>query len=151
DILYCPNKLSISFSASLKRFSNHFEAVFCAWEAGLSIISHPFTKRKAFHILLAKFRPCVQYATSNIKSFPAGEESNIPTRTPSVPYLSISSIGSGELPKDLDILRPSLSRTIPVRYTFSKGGFPVYSCPKIIILATQKNRISGAVTKSFVG
>ena len=44
----------------------------------------------------------------------AGDEIKIPTRTPSAPYFSIKSIGSGELPNDLDILRPSLSRTIPV-------------------------------------
>ena len=72
-------------------------------------------------------------------------------RTPSALYWSIRSKGSGELPKDLDILRPCLSRTMPVRYTFSKGRLPVYSYPAMAIRATQKNKISGAVTKSCVG
>ena len=58
---------------------------------------------------------------------------------------------SGEFPKDFDILRRCLSRTNPVRYTFSKGRWSVYSYPAIIIRATQKNKISGPVTRSLVG
>jgi hypothetical protein len=56
-----------------------------------------------------------------------------------------------EFPNDLDILRLCLSRTNPVKYTFVNGFLPVYSYPAIIILATQKNKISGPVTKSLVG
>ena len=46
---------------------------------------------------------------------PAGAESIMPMRTPSAPYFSIRPMGSGELPRLFDILRPSLSRTIPVK------------------------------------
>ena len=89
--------------------------------------SQDFTSLKAFHILVVKLRPCSGRLSSNSKSPPAGAHNNIPTRTPSAPYLSIKSNGSGEFPKDLDILRPSLSRTIPVKYTFLNGIFPSYS------------------------
>src|SRR5690606_17791793 len=132
-------------------FSNHCAAVFCPAVGGASVLSQPFTKRNAFQILFAKLRPCSQYASSNMRSLPEGEDMSIPTRRPSVPYCSINSIGSGELPNDLDIFRPNLSRTIPVRYTLRNGGFCVSSCPIMIMRATQKNRISGAVTKSLVG
>src|SRR5690606_237726 len=116
-----------------------------------SSMFHDFIRRNAFHILFEKFLPCSQYDSSNNKSLPAGEQSNIPTRTPSAPNLLINSSGSGQLPKDLLILRPNLSRTIPVRYTLSNGFLFLYSHPAIIIRATQKNRISGAVTRSFGG
>src|SRR5690606_13766599 len=102
-----------------------FADIFCDAVASRSTTSQPFTNRKAFQILLAKFLPCSQYETSNIRSFPAGEDRSIPTRTPSVPYCSINSIGSGEFPNDFDILRPNLSLTIPVRYTLRNGGFCV--------------------------
>ena len=59
--------------------------------------------------------PSDLFASSKRISLPAGAASIIPIRTPSAPYLSISSNGSGELPSDFDILRPSLSRTIPVK------------------------------------
>ena len=84
-------------------------------------------------------------------SFPAEALKSNPTRTPSAPNFSINSKGSGEFPKDFDILRRCLSRTKPVKYTFVNGFSPAYSYPAIIILATQKNKISGPVTKSFVG
>ena len=48
-------------------------------------------------------------------------------RTPSAPNRSINSNGSGEFPKDLDILRPCLSLTIPVKYTFLNGNSPLHS------------------------
>ena len=81
----------------------------------MSATSHPLMRRVAFHILLEKFLPCSHKDSSNGKSLPAGEDKSIPTLTPSAPYFSISSIGSGEFPSDLDIFLPCLSRTIPVR------------------------------------
>src|SRR5690606_31326563 len=69
--------------------------------------------RKAFQILLEKFRPCSQSASSKRRSFPAGAEDNIPSRVPSAPNRAIRSKGSGELPKDLDVFLRCLSRTIP--------------------------------------
>ena len=85
-----------------------------ALAAGESLTVQPLTKRKAFQILLQKLRPCSHITSSNGKSLPAGEVSNIPTLTPSAPYFSMRTMGSGELPSDLDILRPNLSRTVPV-------------------------------------
>ena len=145
--------LKRSFNSALACFnlaSNQATAILFA-SFSKSATSQPFTRRKAFQILLLKLRPCSQSASSNKISFPAGAESIIPIRTPSAPNLSMSSNGSGELPNDLDILRPSLSRTIPVKYTFLKGNLPMYSSPAIIIRATQKKIISGAVTRSLVG
>ena len=84
-------------------------------------------------------------------SLPAGAASIIPMRTPSAPYVAIKSNGSGELPSDFDILRPNLSRTIPVKYTDLNGFSFKYSYPEIIIRATQKKIISGPVTRSHVG
>jgi len=75
----------------------------------------------------------------------------MPTRTPSAPNFSISSSGSGLLPRLLLIFRPCLSRTMPVRYTFLNGTSWRYSMPAMIMRATQKKRISGAVTRSLVG
>src|SRR2546422_7587596 len=50
------------------------------------------------------------------------------------------------LPSDLDILRCCVSRTVPCRYTVENGRSPRKWYPAMIIRATQKNRISGAVT-----
>ena len=55
------------------------------------------------------------------------KQSIIATRTPSAPYSAIRSSGSGELPSCFDILRPILSRTIPVKYTLPNGFSPRYS------------------------
>ena len=93
----------------------------------ISAVSQPLTRRKAFHILLLKLRPCSQRLSSKRMSLPAGALSIIPIRTPSAPNLSIRSNGSGELPRLLLILRPSLSRTIPVKYTCLNGILPRYS------------------------
>ena len=41
--------------------------------------------------------------------------------------------------------------TKPIKYTFVNGFSLRYSYPAMIILATQKNKISGAVTRSLVG
>ncbi len=116
-----------------------------------SLTSQPFTRRKAFHILLQKLRPCSQRESSYIMSLPAGAPSISPMRTPSAPNLSIRSRGSGELPSDFDILRPILSLTIPVKYTLLNGLLSANSYPAMIMRATQKKIMSGAVTRSAVG
>ena len=69
----------------------------------------------------------IQSSSLNGKSFPAGAHNNMPTLTPSAPYFSISSIGSGEFPRDLLIFLPSLSLTKPVKYTFLNGNSFLYS------------------------
>ena len=55
------------------------------------------------------------------------------------------------LPSDLDILRCCVSRTVPCRYTVWNGASPMNAKPAMIMRATQKNRISGAVTSTSVG
>ena len=151
-ILYFENR-SLSVASLLRNCAaNHSVAVFAVSGCAMLLSTfQPSTRRKAFHILLQKFRPCSQRLSSKRMSFPAGAESIIPILTPSAPYSSMSFNGSGELPSDLDIFLPSLSRTMPVKYTFRKGILPVYSYPAIIIRATQKKIISGPVTRSLVG
>ena len=131
---------------------NHFKATLDDSSCSISVLTdQDEINLNEFQILLVKFLPCSHKLLSKSKSFPAGDDNNIPTLTPSAPYFSINSKGSGLLPSDLDIFLPNLSLTIPVKYTFLKGGNSLYSYPEIIILATQKNMISGAVTKSLVG
>ena len=151
EIRYFLNRSSISALVSLSLASNQLTAILLASGCSASTVCHPFTSRNAFHILLLKLRPCSQRLSSKRMSLPAGAESIMPMRTPSAPNFSISSMGSGELPRLFDILRPSLSRTIPVKYTFLNGNLPMYSSPAIIIRATQKKMMSGAVTRSLVG
>ena len=55
------------------------------------------------------------------------------------------------LPRDLDILRPCLSRTRVVMQTSRKGALPVNSRPAMIIRATQKKMMSKPVTRVLVG
>ena len=121
------------------------------WSFPSSVTSSVFISLNAFHSLLEKFLPCSQSFSSNRRSFPAGALKSIPALTPSAPYFFISSIGSGEFPRDFDIFLLCLSLTIPVKYTFLKGISFLYSYPATIILATQKKMISGAVTRSEVG
>ena len=66
---------------------------------------HPLMRRVAFHILL-------EFLPARIKIHQMANryllvKKSIPTLTPSAPYFSISSIGSGEFPSDLDIFLPS--------------------------------------------
>ena len=114
-------------------------------------LSQPFTSFMAFHILLLKLRPCSICDSSNNRSLPAGDDIITLKRTTSAPESSIICSRSGELPSDLLIFRPCLSRTIPVKYTLSKGFLPMNSYPAMIIRATQKKMISGAVTSVLVG
>ena len=121
EIRYCSNWV---FKVSLHLFkycSNHSRANLECKGCSRSATFQLLTRRNAFHILVVKLRPCSGRLSSKRRSPPAGAHNNMPTRTPSAPYWLIRSIGSGELPRDLDILRCSLSRTIPVRYRFENG------------------------------
>ena len=84
-------------------------------------------------------------------SLPAEAHSSMPSRTASAPYFSMRSSGLGLLPRVLDILRPILSRTMPVKYTLRNGTSCMNSSPAMIMRATQKKMMSGAVTRSLVG
>ena len=53
--------------------------------------------------------------SSKRKSLPTGAMRISPKRSPSAPYFSISSTGSGEFPNDFDIFRPLRSRMIEVK------------------------------------
>ena len=114
--------------------------------------------RQAFHSLLQKFLPPSIRSSWNRMSWPWGAVETIPNLSPSAPYTSIKSRGSGELPSDLDILRPWASRMIPVKYTSLNGilrssGSPgrTNSSPAMIMRATQKKMMSGPVTSVLVG
>ena len=72
-------------------------------------------KRQAFQSLLQKLRPSSTSFSSNSTSWPSGALRMVPKRRASAPYLAMSSSGSGELPRLLLILRPSLSRMMPVK------------------------------------
>ena len=151
EIRYLANR-SFTSSFVVRSFaSNQAVASLLALGCSPSTTSHPFTNLKAFQILLLKFRPCSHRLSSKRMSLPAGALSIIPIRTPSAPYWSISEMGSGELPRLLLILRPSLSRTMPVKYTCLKGICPLYSYPAMIMRATQKKMMSGPVIRSAVG
>ncbi len=63
-------------------------------------------------------------------------------RSASVPYSSITSIGSITLPAILLIFLPYSSLTNPFRYTIRNGTSSVKERPIITIRATQKNRMS---------
>ena len=98
-----------------------------------------------------KFRPTSSRLDENNTSNPCGAISIVPKRTASVPYFSNRSNGSGEFPNDLLNFLPFSSRRILVKYTSLKGTLSMNSYPDIIIRATQKNMMSGPVTKDAVG
>jgi hypothetical protein len=72
-------------------------------------------------------------------------------RRASAPKRSTTSSGSMPFPRDLDIFRPRVSLTVAWRYTVLKGASPMNSYPAMIIRATQKKRISGAVESTCPG
>ena len=115
-------------------------------------------KRHAFQSLLQKFFPPSMRSSWKRMSCPWGAIDTMPKRRPSAPYFAMRSRGSGELPSDFDILRPSASRMMPVKYTSLNGmrcpiGWPgfEYSSPAMIMRATQKKMMSGPVTSVLVG
>mmetsp|Transcript_34107 Transcript_34107/g.77028 ORF Transcript_34107/g.77028 Transcript_34107/m.77028 type:complete len:309 (+) Transcript_34107:948-1874(+) len=63
----------------------------------------------------------------------------------------ITSSGSITFPRDLDILRPSLSRTMACRYTSLKGSWSVNASDIITMRATQKKRMSRPVSSRELG
>ena len=69
----------------------------------------------------------------------------------SAPNSSTTSIGSMPFPSDLDMRRPIWSLTVPLMRTSVKGRSPMNSYPAITMRATQKNRISDAVTSVLPG
>ena len=75
----------------------------------------------------------------------------IEKRSASAPTRSMSAIGSGELPSVFDILRPFSSRTIPWMSTRENGTSPMNAIHAMIMRATQKKRISLAVTSTSLG
>jgi hypothetical protein len=111
----------------------------------------------AFHSLLQKFRDPAAQSSLIASSLPGVAPLARVKRVASVPKRSIQSIGSTTLPLDLDIFLPNWSRTRPcsamvLNGTASAGDLPRFAYrPNIIILATQKNRMSYAVMSTLVG
>src|SRR5688572_17476543 len=89
DIRNRENSTSTSPSEILSCDSNQSVATLCPWGVSISVTVQPFTSRKAFHILLAKLRPCSMSFSSYRRSLPAGELNNMPVRTESAPYCAI--------------------------------------------------------------
>ena len=87
----------------------------------------------------------------NLKSSPIVELEIKYSLKASAPYCSITVSGSIPLPKDFDILRFCSSRISPWTKTFLNGISEVKLLHWNSILATQKNKISYAVTKTSVG
>ena len=100
------------------------------------------TKREAFHILFIKLRVLFTLSSEKRISPPLATPLSSEKRSVSAPYASINSNGSTPLPRDLDILRPSLSRTMPCIKTSLKGGASMCSKEEKIIRATQKKIMS---------
>ncbi len=100
-------------------------------------------KRVAFHTLLAKLREACTQSSPTGTSTPGLAPRASVKRTASEPYASIHSSGLITLPNDRDIFLPNWSRTMPWRAMVRNGGAPSIAYrPNIIILATQKNRMS---------
>ena len=72
------------------------------------------TSRAAFQSLFVSCNPCAIRSSLKLTSW-AEDMASRPQRTASAPYFSMSTSGSGELPRLLLILRPSLSRMMPVK------------------------------------
>src|SRR5699024_3449108 len=69
--------------------------------------------REAFQTLFAKFHVDSTFSQWKRRSCPGVDPVNKKYLNESAPYLSITSIGSTPLPRDLDIFRPSASRIRP--------------------------------------
>ena len=108
-------------------------------------------KRAAFQILVPKLRPISSLSIEMKTSMPGEVVCISVKRRASALYLPMISSGSRELPSDLDILRPCASRTTPCRTTLRNGTSPMNRQPAMIMRATQKKMMSGAVQRSVVG
>ena len=110
-----------------------------------------WTKRAAFHSLVAKARyPSMRSADSG-RSRPGDASAARVKRTASVPYVATRSRGSTTFPLVFDIFCREASRTRPVRCTCANGAFPVKCLLIMIMRATQKNRMSNPVMSTLVG
>ena len=82
-----------------------------------------------FQSLVAKLRPGANDFSRSVGSSITSTPSPIPcrrvNRMASAPNCATTSSGSIPFPSDLDILRCSMSRTVPVRYTVWKGERPM--------------------------
>ena len=102
----------------------------------------------AFHSLLQKFLAPATHSSLIATSPPGLDPRARVNRVASAPNRSIQSSGSTVLPRDLDIFLPWASRTRPCRATARNGTAragprsAIAYRPNIIILATQKNRMS---------
>ncbi len=85
-------------------------------------------KRPMFHTLFAKFRPGAKLVSRSwgfrIRSVPAADPATTVCRRASAPNRSTTSSGSMPFPADFDILRCSVSRTMPFMNTVSNGRSP---------------------------
>ena len=109
------------------------------------------TNRSTFHSLLAKLRAASSLLSLRRVSLPGVVPVVSANRSASVPYCSIASMGSITLPRVLDIFAPSASRTSPAMYTVPKGTSSMFSRPSMTMRATQKKRMSYAVSITDVG
>jgi hypothetical protein len=105
--------------------------------------------------LFAKLRPeandVSRSAGSSTMSVPTARPLLTAKRSASAPKRRTTSSGSMPLPSDFDIFTCLVSRTVPCRYTVWNGTRPMKCRPAMIIRATQKKMISGAVTRTSVG
>ena len=123
------------------------------------VASAPFISANlvAFQSLLQKFREPAAQSSLIASSLPGVAPLARVKRVASVPKRSIQSIGSTTFPFDFDIFLPNWSRTRPCSVMVLKGTASAWGLPRmayrpnIIILATQKNRMSYAVMSTLVG
>ncbi len=100
------------------------------------------TYRLAFQTLFAN-RWAPSRRSGDIRwSMPGAVPLTSAKRSASAPTSSMTPSGSTTLPRVLDILAPTGSRTMPWRYTMLNGSRPVSHSPSIIIRATQKKMMS---------
>jgi hypothetical protein len=109
------------------------------------------TNRAAFQSLFAKLRPVSSFCGPNRWSRPGVEPWRRANRSASAPDSSITDSGSTTLPFVFDIFDPYGSRIRPDSETVWNGSASVRWRPSIIIRATQKKRISYAVSMTDVG
>src|SRR5260370_13142435 len=105
-------------------------------------------KRAAFHSLLQKLREPAAHSSLMAMSPPGLAPRARVNLVASAPNRSTQSSGSTVFPRDLDIFLPNWSRTSPCSITTRNGTASAGDLsriayrPNIIILATQKNRMS---------
>src|SRR4030042_3240123 len=77
-----------------------------------SLLTCIITNLEAFQILLQNFFPIIILSSVNLTSCPPVNCQLMPNLVASAPYFSIRLIGSIPVPKDFDILLPSLVNTV---------------------------------------